>query len=62
MTFANVLLLCLAGIASCAALVFMVETVVAFFLHEQTEEMTVQPARPRLVDRGAAGQSGDKAA
>ena len=34
MTFTSVLLFCCAGIAVCAALVFMVETVVAFCLNE----------------------------
>ena len=41
MTFASVLLFCCAGIAVCAALVFLVETVVAFCLHEK--ESFVRP-------------------
>jgi hypothetical protein len=41
MTFASVLLFCVAGIALCATLVFVVETAVAFCLHEK--ERFVQP-------------------
>ncbi|HLI77992.1 MAG TPA: hypothetical protein VKV02_13690 [Acidobacteriaceae bacterium] len=40
MTFANVLLFCIGGIAVCAALVFAVETLVAFCLHEEEEPVT----------------------
>lgn len=41
MTFTSVLLFCSVGIAFCAALVFLVETVVAFCLDEK--ERFVQP-------------------
>ena len=46
MTFANVLLFCCAGIAVCAALVFAVETIVAFCLNER--ETFVQPTATLL--------------
>ncbi len=41
MTFGGVLLFCCAGIAVCAAVVFAVETAVAFYLREG--ESYVQP-------------------
>ena len=63
MTFTNVLLICMCAIAGCAALVFAVETLVAFCLHEQVkEETTIQPAQPMLVERPARKLPADKAA
>ncbi len=50
MTFATVLLVCLAGIAGCAALVFLVETIVAFCLHD-TEEVPHLANSPISIDR-----------
>lgn len=41
MTLAHVMLICVAGIAACAALVFTVETVVAFCFHEQEQKSPV---------------------
>ena len=52
MTFTTVLLICIAGITLCAVLVFAVETLVAFCLHEQDRsDAVVVPAQPRLVKR-----------
>ena len=57
MTFASVLLFCSAGIAGCAALVFIVETVVAFCLHEQE---TVTRPQPPLLCMDAATRDFDE--
>ncbi len=61
MTFTAVLLFCTAGIAACAAFVFLVETVVAFCMHDEEEVTT---AAPRLVaiDRYTRKRAEDKAA
>ena len=42
MTFASVLLFCCAGIAVCAFVVFLVETVVAFCLNEREDYVLPQ--------------------
>ena len=61
MTFTSVLLFCTGGIAVCAALVFLVETLVAFCLHE--EEHTFQATVTLLsFDDGCRDLPSDKAA
>ena len=63
MTFANLLLICLGAIAGCATLVFAVETMVAFCLHEQEEEHSAfTPMFPVLVERPSHHESFDQAA
>jgi hypothetical protein len=63
MTFTNVLLVCLGGIAACAALVFAVETLVAFCFHEQDDKGgTTRPAKPALVERNVTEMRIDRAA
>ncbi len=63
MTFMSVLLICLAGITVCAVLVFAVETLVAFCLHEQDcKDATRLPAQPRLVERTSYDLPVDRAA
>lgn len=61
MTFTSVLLFCIGGIAVCAALVFLVETLVAFCLHEQE---AVVPGRAKLLSFDQPGReiTEDKAA
>ncbi len=44
MTFTAVLLFCTAGIAVCAAFVFLVETIVAFWLHDR-EDLPAVPSK-----------------
>ena len=61
MTFASVLFFCLGGIAVCVALVFAVETLVAFCLHEK--EPVVAPRRGMfLVEAERHAVSTDQAA
>lgn len=66
MTFANVLFFCIGGVAGCALLVFLVETVVAFWLHESdTTALSARAAahRPVLVEAAAPKERrADKAA
>ena len=54
MDFTHVLLICIGGIAACAALVFAVETLVAFCFHEvdtPAEQVTITRTHgPVLVD------------
>ncbi len=61
MTFTAVLLFCIGGIAACAALVFLVETVVAFCMHEK-EEITTAAPRLVAIDRYTRERAEDKAA
>ena len=61
MTFTAVLLFCIAAIAVCAGFVFLVETVVAFWLHDKEELQTFAP-RTVSIDRFARERSRDKAA
>ncbi len=63
MTFTNVLLVCIAGITVCAVLVFVVETLVAFCLHEQDRsDAVIVPAQPKLVERAPRELPVDRAA
>jgi hypothetical protein len=61
MTFTSVLLFCIGGIAACAALVFVVETLVAFCLQERE---TVAPRGAKLLSFDQPGRdiTEDKAA
>lgn len=61
MTFANVLLICTGAIAGCAALVFLVETLVAFCFHDEERSVTASMASLPL-DRGMDDLPFDKAA
>lgn len=61
MTFTAVLLICTAGIAVCAGFVFLVETVVAFWLHDKPQLHT--PVLNTVsIDRYRRDRSTDKAA
>ena len=61
MTFASGLFICCGGIAICAALVFVVETLVAFCLHE--EESFVHPRASLLsIEQGQQEFSHEEAA
>ncbi len=54
MTFTNVLVICTGAIAVCAALVFAVETLVAFCFHEQErEQIPVLPGQRVMFDESA---------
>lgn len=51
MTLAHVMLICTAGIAACAALVFTVETLVAFCFHDEScEDAAVVRIEPTHAD------------
>ncbi len=50
MTFTGVLLICVGAIAACATLVFAVETLVAFFLQPENQEVPV--LRPLVLIPG----------
>ncbi len=61
MTFTAVLLFCSAGIAVCAGFVFLVETIVAFWLHDEEVIDRVSP-RPIAIDSLSRDLPTDKAA
>lgn len=62
MTFAHVLLICTGAIAGCAALVFLVETLVAFCFHPEERTATVGRASSMQLDTVTEDLSLDKAA
>jgi hypothetical protein len=62
MTFATVLFFCIGGVAGCAVLVFLVETAVAFWLHDGERETLPVSPRPMLVERTAQPFPSDRAA
>ena len=61
MTLTAVLLICTAGIALCAGFVFLVETVVAFWLHDKSQAQT-PVLKPISIERYKRDRAADKAA